>query len=85
MEEGAASEIRFVGLLVDRKGEAGVLSGEAGLEGIFEGEEIGERKVTTYLMGRSKLEGANGWKSSSRSERTERRTSQRGKTECNAA
>ena len=43
-----------MGLRVDRKGEAGVSSGEAGLEGIFEGEEIGERKVTTELVKGSK-------------------------------
>ena len=28
------------------KDETGVSSGEAGLEGIFEGEEIGDKKVT---------------------------------------
>ena len=47
--EGEKAEfgITFVGLLVDCRGEAGVSSGEAGLEGIFEGDEIGGRKVTT--------------------------------------
>ena len=36
-----------VGLLVVCKGETGVSLGEAGLESIFEGEKIGDRKVTT--------------------------------------
>ena len=47
--------IVVVGLLVDSKSEAGVSSGEAGLEGIF-GEEIGERNVTAELVGRSTRE-----------------------------
>ena len=71
-----------VGLLVVCKGEAGVLSGEAGLEGIFEGEEIGDKKVKTELVGRFRPEGVRIWKSFG-SERTERQTSQRGKIECN--
>ena len=41
--EEAGFGTRFVGVLPDRRGEAGVSSGEAGLEGIFEGEEIGDR------------------------------------------
>ena len=79
--EEAGFGITFVGLLVDRSGEAG----EAGLEGIFEGEEIRDREVTTELVGRSKPEGVRGWKSSYGSEKTERQSSQAGKIECNAA
>ena len=63
-------------ILVDRRGEVGVSSGEARLEGIFEGKEIGDKKVITELVGRSKPEGVRGWKSSSGSERTERQSSQ---------
>ena len=77
--------ITFVGLLLDRKGEAGVSSGEAGFEGIFEGEGIGDRKVTTNLVGRSKQEGVRDWKASSGLEKTERQSSQGGKIECNEA
>ena len=73
-----------MGLSVYRKGEAAVSSGE-GLEGNFDGEEIGDRKVTTGFRGRSKPEGVKGWKSSSGSERTESQSSQKGKIECNAA
>ena len=58
-----------MGFLVDCKGEAGVLSGEAGLEGISEGGEIWEKNVTTGFVGMSKPEGTKGWKSSSGSER----------------
>ena len=82
--EAAGFGITCVGFL-DCRGDAGVSSGEAGLEGIFEGEEIRDRKVTTDLVGRSKPEGVRGWKSSSGSERTERQSSQGGKTECNWA
>ena len=60
-----------MGLLVDCNGEAGVSSGEAGIEGISEGEEIGDSKVTK-LVGKSKPEGVKGRMSSSGSERTER-------------
>ena len=74
-----------VGLLVVCKSEAGVSSGDAGLDGIFEGEEIGDKKVRTELVERSKPEGVRGWKSSSGSERTERQSSQGGKTEYNWA
>ena len=74
-----------MGLPVDCKGEAGASSGEAGLEGIFEGEEIRERKVRIGLEGKSKPEGLKGWKASSASKRTERQSSQGGKIECNAA
>ena len=74
-----------VGLLLGCKCEAGVSSGEAGLEGIFAGGETGDKKVTTEVVGRSKPEGVEGWKSSSGSERTERQSSQGGKTECNWA
>ena len=70
---------------MDCKGEPVVSSGDAGLEGIFEVEEIGERTVTKELEGRSKPEGVRGWKCSSGSERTERQSSQGGKIECNAA
>ena len=74
-----------MGLLVDRKGEVGVSLGKAGLEGIVEGEEIGDRKVMTELVGRSKPRGVRGWKCFSGSERTESQSSQGGKIECNAA
>ena len=74
-----------VELLVVCKSEAGISSGEAGLEGIFAEGEIGDRKVTTEVVGRSKPEGVGGWKSSSGSERTERQSSQGRKTECNWA
>ena len=72
-------------LLVDREGEIGVSSGEAGLEDIFEEEEIGDMEVTTQLAGTSKPEAVEDWKSSSGSERTEKQSSQGGKIECNAA
>ena len=80
-----ASGTVVVELLGVCKGEAGVSSGEAGLEGIFAGGEIGDRKVTTEVVGRSKPEGVGGWKSSSGSDKTERQSSQGGKTECNWA
>ena len=83
--EEAGLGITFVGLLVDRRGEAGVSSGEAGLDGILEGDEIGDRKVTTELVERSKPEGVRGRKSSSGSERTEKQSSQGGEIECNWA
>ena len=72
----ATSGTVVVGLIVGCKGEAGVSSGEAGLEGIFAGGAIGNRKVTTEVVGTSKPEGVGGWKSSSGSERTERQSSQ---------
>ena len=72
----------MVGSLVGCNGETGVSSGEAGLEGIFEGEEIGDRKVKSELVGRSKPGGVGGRKSSSVSQRTERQSSE-GKIECN--
>ena len=81
----ATSGTVVVGLLVVCKGGTGILSGEAGLEGDFKGEEIGNRKVTTELVERSKPEGATGWKSFSGSEGTERQSSQGEKIECNAA
>ena len=84
-EEEATSGTVVVGLLVGCKGETGVSSGDAGLEGIFVGEEIGDKKVTTESVGRSKPECVRGWKSSSGSEKTERQSSQGGKTECNWA
>ena len=74
-----------MGLLADCGGEVGVSSSEAGLDGNFDWEEIGERKVTTGLVGRSKPEGVNGWKSSSGSEKTERQLSHGGKVECSSA
>ena len=49
-----------VGLLVDCKSEAGVSSGEAGLEGIFAGKEKGERKMKSRSVGKSKPEGLKG-------------------------
>ena len=70
----AASGTVVVVLLVVRKGEAGVSSDEAGLEGIFEGEETGDRKVTTKLVGRSKPQGVRDLKSSSGSEKTEKQS-----------
>ena len=69
-----------VGLVVVCIVEAGVSSGEAGFEGI-----LGDRNVTTELVERSKPEGVKGWRSSSGSERTERKSSQGGKIECIAA
>ena len=75
----ATSEIVVVGLLVDCKDEASVSSAEAGLEGFFGGEEVGERKVTIGLGGKSELEGVRGWKSSSGLERNEKQSSQGGK------
>ena len=83
--EEVTSGTVVVGLLVDFKGEAGVSSGEASLEGTFEREEICVRRVTTGLAGSSKLEGVRGWKSSSGSEKTERQSPQGGKVECSAA
>ena len=80
-----ASGTVVVELLRVCKGEAGVSSGEAGLEGIFAGGEIGDRKVTTEVVGRSKPEGVGGWKFSSGSDKTERQSSQGRKTECNWA
>ena len=83
--EEVTSGIVVVGLLVDCKGEAGVLSGEAGLEGIFEGGGIGERKLRTLFVGRPKPEGVTGWKSSTGWEKTERQSSQGGNNECSMA
>ena len=83
--EGVAPGIIVVGLLVDSNGEASVPSGEAGLERIFEGEEIGEKKVTIRLEEKSEPEGVRGWKSFSRSERTEKQSSRGGKVECSSA
>ena len=73
--EEAASGITLKGSLVDRKIEAGVSSSEAGLKGIFEGEEIGLMKVTTELVGSSRPEGVRGWICSPESKRTERQSS----------
>ena len=75
----------IVGLLVDCKSEASVSTGEAGLDGNFQGEEIGEGMLTTALVRRSKQEGVKGRKSSSGSQRTERQPSEGGKVECSAA
>ena len=72
-------------LLVDCKSETGVSSGEAGLEGIFEGKEKGERKLKTGLVGRSKPESVKDWKYSSGPEESEKQSSHRGKFECIAA
>ena len=82
-EEEATSGTVVVRLLVVCKGEAGVSSGDARLEGIFKREEMGDKKVTTELLGRSKPKGVRVWKSSSGSERTERQSSNGGKRECN--
>ena len=72
-------------LLMNGKGDAGVSSGEAGLEGFFEEDEIWERTVTIRLVARSKPDGVRGWKPSSGLERTERQSSQGRKVECSAA
>ena len=72
-------------LSVDRNGGAAISSGEAGLDGIFKGEEISDREVTTRIVGRSRPESVRGWKSSSGSEKTEKQSSQGGKIECIAA
>ena len=74
--EKATSGIVIVGLLLDCKSEAGLLSGEDGLEGIFEGEELGERKVTTRLEGKSEPEGVKDGNLSCGSVKTERQLSQ---------
>ena len=74
-----------MGLLIDSNGEASDQSGEAGLERNFEGEMIGERKVTLRIKEKSDPEGVKGWKSSSGLEKTERQSSQRGKVECSVA
>ena len=83
--EEATSGTVVLGLLVVCKGEAGVSLGEAGLEGIFEGEEIGDRKMTTEVVGWTKPEGVEGWKSSSGLERTEIQSSQGRRIDCIAA
>ena len=70
--EGVTSGVIFVCFPVACKGEAGVSSSKAGSEGILEGEEIGERKVTIRLVERSKTEGVQGWKTSSGWEKTDR-------------
>ena len=59
-EEEVTSGAVVVELLVVCKGEAGVSSVDAGLEGSFAGSEIGERKVTTEVVGRFKPEGVSG-------------------------
>ena len=82
---GATSEFIVVGWIVDSKVREGGSSGETGLQGICEREEIGDKKVTPELVGRSKPEGVKGRKSSSTSEMTERQSSQAGKSECNWA
>ena len=71
--------------LVASKVREGGSSGEAGLEGICERGAIGDKNVTSELVGRSKPGGVRGQKSSSGSERTERQSSQGGKIECNWA
>ena len=71
------------GWLVDSRVREGGSSGEAGLEGNCEREEIGDKNVTPELVRRSKPEGVRGRKSSSGSEVTERQSSQGGKIECN--
>ena len=83
--EGATSVLIIRSWFVDCKGEPGVSSGDAELEGIFEGKEIGDRKVKSDLVGRSKPGGVGGRKSSSGSKRTERQSSQGGNAECNWA
>ena len=82
--EEATSGVVVVGLLVYCKGEAGVSAGESALEGIFEGGEIGQRKVAIGLERRSEPESVKDWKPSG-SKRTERQSSQGGMDECTAA
>ena len=81
--EGATSWSIIGGWLGWRKVGEGGSSGEAGLEGILKGEEIGERKMTPELVQSSKPGGVRGRKSSSASEMTERQSSQGGNIECN--
>ena len=69
------------GSQIGSKVREGGSSGEAGLEGICEREEIGDKNVTPELVRRSKPEGVTGRKSSSGSELTERQSSQGGKIE----
>ena len=61
--EGATSGFIVGGWLVDSMVRESGSSGEAGLDGIFEGGEIGNRKVTPELVGRSKPGGVRGQKS----------------------
>ena len=84
VDKEATSGIIVLGVLVDCKGEAVVSSGEAVLEGVLEGEEMGE-KVTTGLVAISNPEGVKGWKSSSGPEGIEKQSSQGGRIECTAA
>ena len=70
---------------MDCKCEAGVSLGGAGLADIFEGGEVGARKVTTELVGRSKRKSVRGWESSSISKKIEKQSSQGGKIDRNAA
>ena len=46
--------------MVGSKDRVGGSSGQTGLEGIFGGEEIGDREVTTELVERSKPESVRG-------------------------
>ena len=55
--EGATCGIAVVGLLVEGENGAGISSGDAGLEGIFEGKEVREGKVTIGLDKNSGPEG----------------------------
>ena len=71
-------------LLGNCKNEAGVSSGGAGLDGNFDGEEVGERKVTIVLNERSEPDGVKDSKSSA-SKRTEIQSSQGGMVECRVA
>ena len=74
-----------MGWIVDSKVREGGSSGEAGLEGICEREKIGDKKMTPELVERSGPENVKGRKSSSKSEMTERQSSQGGKSVCNWA
>ena len=69
----------------DCKGEASVLSGEAGLEGVLDGQQKGERKLATELVGMTKPEDVKGWNSFFGSERTETQSSQGGEVDYTAA
>ena len=70
--EETTSVVTVAGLQEYCEGEVGVSSGDDGLEGILEGDEIGERMAMAGLLGISKPESVKGWKSSSRSEWTEK-------------
>ena len=85
IRKGATYAVIVVRLLADCKNEAGVSSSEAGLEGLLEGGEVEEGKVTTEFSGIYKPEGSSVSKSSSVWEKTEKQSSLGGKIECTVA